>query len=151
MELERKQTTDSDYELWTMIVDARDLIYDIRERELAEYGITVRQAGILFIVDRLGGNAKLSEIARVSNREPNSITTIVKRMERNGLIKKKRDSQKKNVIRVSLTEKGEKVLPLTSNRRSLHRIFASLSEEEITHMKLYFNKLISKALQELNK
>ena len=151
MELGRKEATDSDYELWTLVLDARDIIFDIRERELAKYGITVRQVGILSIVNALGGNAKLAEIARVSNREANSISTIVQRMEKNGLIKKKRDLQKKNVIRVSLTEKGQEILPLANNRRSLHRIFASLSEAEIVQMKLCLNKLISKALQELNK
>jgi DNA-binding MarR family transcriptional regulator len=151
MDTPRKSTADSDYELWTMIIHATDLIYDIREKELARYGITPRQAGILTVLDDFGGNVKLADIAQVSNREPNSISTLVQRMERNGLVTKQRDQQRKNVIRVSLTSKGEEVLPLVSNRRSLHRIFSSLSDEEIAQVKASLNKLMARGLLELNR
>ena len=151
MEKRRRSTIDSDYELWTMMLHATDLIYDIREKELARYGITPRQAGILTVVDDFGGNVKLADIAQVSNREPNSISTLVQRMERNGLVTKQRDRQKKNVIRVSLTPRGEEILPLASNRRMLHRIFSSLTEDEIAQMKTSLNKLMARGLLELNR
>jgi DNA-binding MarR family transcriptional regulator len=140
---------DADFALWILFNAAREIIHEVREKELKRCGISVRQAGILYAISNdLGDYAKPSDIARVSNREPNSISTIIDRMERKGLIKKSKDLQKKNVIRISLTDKGKEAHLLAYNRRSIHRIFTCLSEEEIGQMQSCLNKLIARALQE---
>ena len=141
--------TDTDFELWKLFNVSREILHEIRQKELKQYGISIRQAGILYaIFNDLEDYAKPAEIARVSNREPNSISTIIDRMERKGLIKKNKDPHKKNVIRVSLTDKGKKAHLMATNRRSIHRIFACLSEEELAQMQSCLNKLHTKALQE---
>jgi DNA-binding MarR family transcriptional regulator len=141
--------TDADFALWILFNTCKEIIHDLREKELKRYGITVRQAGIIYAISNdLEDYAKPSEIARVSHREPNSISTIIDRMERKGLIKKGKDLHRKNVIRISLTEKGKEAHVMTYNRRSIHRVFACLSEEEIGLLQSCFNKLIARALQE---
>ena len=64
------------------------------------------------------------------------------------LINKSDDPKKKNVIRVILTEEGREVYNMTQNRRSLHRIFSVLSEEEYQYLKSGLYKLLSKSYEE---
>jgi DNA-binding MarR family transcriptional regulator len=148
-EYRKVQDTDADFELWKLFNASREILHDIREEELNQYGITIRQAGILYaIFHDLDDYAIPADIARVTNREPNSISTIVDRMERKGLIKKSKDAHKKNVLRVSLTEKGKGAHLMATNRRSIHRIFACLSKEEIELVQSCLTKLQAKALEE---
>ena len=150
MEPKKRISDDLDYELWKLLNFVREIIHEVREKELANYGLTIRQAGILYtVINDLGNNAKPAEIARFSKRAPNSVTNILKTMERKGLISKNKDLYKKNVIRVSLTEKGKEALEMANNRRSIHRIFACLSEEEITQTHTYLTRLLDKAATEL--
>lgn len=144
-----KRENDMDFVLWILINVAREFVHDIREKELKKYGISVRQAGILYAITQdLQDYAKPSEIARVNNRKPNSISPLIDRMERKKLIKKDKDLQKKNVVRISLTEKGREAHLMAGNRRSIHRIFSCLSEDEMRQMHTYLNKLIARALEE---
>ena len=69
-----------------------------------------------------------AEIARWMLREPQTITSIINRMVKKGLIRKTRDARRKNVIRLSLTEKGEKAYELSIKRESFHRIMSTLTE-----------------------
>ena len=103
-----RRENDTDFALWILINVAREFVHDIRDKELKKNGISVRQAGILYAITHdLKDYAKPSDLARVSNRKPNSISPLIDRMERKGLIKKDKDLQKKNVIRITLTEKGK--------------------------------------------
>ena len=123
-------TPDEDYELWRLLIYTREAIQKARANELYKYGITPRQSGILLAVDFSGNSTTPAAIARFLKRDPSSITSLLKRMERKGLITKSNDPKKKNVKRIALTETGRQVFNLSQNRRSLHRIFATLSEEE---------------------
>jgi DNA-binding MarR family transcriptional regulator len=141
-------TPDEDYELWRLLIYTREAIQKARADELAKYGITPRQSGILLAVDTISNNATPADIARFLKRDPSSITSLLKRMERKGLITKSNDLKKKNMIRITLTEKGRQVFYMTQNRRSLHRIFATLSEEEYKQTQSCLYKLLSKAYEE---
>ena len=144
-----KREDDMDFALWILLNVAREFIHDLREKELNKYGISVRQAGILYAITHdLKDYAKPSDIARVNNRKPNSISPLIDRMERKRLIKKDKDLQKKNVIRISLTEEGREAHLMAGNRRSIHRIFSCLTEDEMRQMQFFLNKLIARALEE---
>ena len=150
MEFEIKRDPDSDFELWILMNVIQEITHAVREKELNRYDISVRQSGILYtIFNQLDNNAKPADIARFSRRGPNSISTILNRMERKGFINKNKDLRKKNAIRVSLTEKGKKALEFANNRRSIHRIFAALSEEELIQAHTLMAKLLDQAVKEL--
>jgi DNA-binding MarR family transcriptional regulator len=143
------QDIDADFELWKLLNSSREILHEVRDKELRQFGIPVRQAGILYaIFHDLHDYTVLADIARLSNREPNSVSTIIDRMGRKGLIKKSKDHRKKNVLRISMTEKGKEAHLMATNRRSIHRIFATLSKEEIDLMQSCLTKLHSKALEE---
>ncbi|MCR4392970.1 MAG: MarR family transcriptional regulator [Dehalococcoidales bacterium] len=130
MKMKEIKINDIDYDLWLLLSNTHYRIKRIRAKELARYGISPEQAGILFFIRSSGNNAMPIEISRWQLREPQTITSILDRMEKKGLIKKSRDPYRKNVLRISLTEKGNEVLDNTEKLETFHKIMSVLSEEK---------------------
>jgi DNA-binding MarR family transcriptional regulator len=70
-------------------------------------------------------------------------------MEKEGLVRKTKDLERKNLIRVSLTEKGQQAYYQSSRLESVHRIMSSLSEEERQQLSSCLETLRDRALKEL--
>jgi len=122
------KTEDRDYELWLLFARAHYWIKRARTNELRQYALSPEQAGVLFFIHSSNNNAMPAEIARWMLREPQTITSIIDRMVKKGLVKKNRDSQRRNVIRLSLTEKGEKAYELSIRREAFHKVMSELTE-----------------------
>jgi len=101
-----------------------------RERELAQYGISSRTAATLLVVWAMDNKATPTDISRWLLREPHSVTGLLDRMERDGYIHRFQDRQRKNVVRVAMTEKGRDVYFKSLRRESYHGIMSVLSEDE---------------------
>ncbi len=94
------------YRLFQLLRYTADAIHRAREYELKKYSLTPEQAGALVCILSLGNNATQAELSRWLFRLPNSITILINRMEKLGLVKKRPDKKRKNIIRLSLTKKG---------------------------------------------
>jgi len=73
----------------------------------------------------------------------------VDRMARRGLVKKVKDLDRKNLVRVVLTEKGQKTYELSTKRGPIHRIMSELSAKEKQEFKEYLVRLLAKARHEI--
>jgi len=140
---------DQDHALWYLIVYMRRSMYRAREKELFQLGLTPEQASVLFIVQGTGPRVTPADISRYLLREPHSVSGLLSRMEKDGLIKKVKDLERRNLVRVALTEKGEEALRQSSKRESIHRIMSGLSQEERRQVKTSLQKLWNKAMEEL--
>jgi len=141
--------SDEDHDLWVFLTHTRYAIYRAREKELQRYGISPEQAGVLFIVQALGNRATPSEIARFIVRQPHTVSALIERMEKKGFIKKVHDLDKKNLVRVSLTEKGQKTYEYSTKRGPIHRIMGVLNAEERAQLLRILEKLNNQARKEL--
>ena len=139
-------TEDRDYELWVLLTQARAALSRARRKELHRHNITTRQSAVLFVIQAIGGKATPGEIARWLLREPHSISELLSRMEKDGLVRKIKGLDKKNVVRIVLTEKGRKAYDKSVVRESIHEIMSSLSEEERQQLRSCLQKLRDKAL-----
>ena len=142
---------DQDYELWWLILHMRRAMHKVRARELLQYGITPEESGVLFVIQAIGWRATPAEISRWLLREPHSISGLLKRMEKKGLLKRVKDLDRKNQIRVTITEKGLEAYNQSNNRDSIHRIVSAISKEECQKLKACLEKLLIKALEELGR
>ena len=122
-------STDQDYNLWVLLNQTSDLILKARRKELGQYGILPVQAALLSVVKAIGHKAGLVDISQRLFREPNSVTCLVNRMEKAGLVRKSKGLGRKK-IRVTLTKKGEQAYHQSIRQRSIRQIMASLSEVE---------------------
>ncbi len=141
--------SDADHDLWMFLTHTRYAIYRAREKELQRYGVSPEQVGILFIVQALGNRATPSEISRFIIRQPHTVSALIERMEKRGLIKRVHDLDKKNLVRVSLTDKGQKTYELSTKRGPIHRIMGSITHEERQQLIKILEKLNTQARKEL--
>jgi len=139
------------FELWEVLARAQHAIYNARELELREYGITPDQAYILLRVHQLKNKATQAQIAHFIFRKQNTVSVNVKRMEKQGWLKKTRDRKRKNLVTLSLTKKGEEIYKITLNRDSITNIMSSLSVEQIEQLNSYLETLFTAAANELAK
>ncbi|MGE5380132.1 MAG: MarR family winged helix-turn-helix transcriptional regulator [Methylocystaceae bacterium] len=70
-----------------------------------EYGINLAQSFIIFSLLERDGST-LTEIGNRAHIENSSLTTMVDKLEKAGLVERRLDSTDRRVIRVFLTDKG---------------------------------------------
>ena len=141
--------TDQDYQLWVLLHHACDAMARARENELRPVGISGMQAAVLFIVKTLEVPATPAEISRRLFREPHTVSGLLDRMERQGLVRRVKDLERRNLIRVAITEKGEQAYHRSREMGVIHEILSSLSQEEQDNLRAYLETLRHKALAEL--
>jgi len=104
---------------------------------------------VLFIVQALGNRATPSEISRFILRQPHTVSALIERMAEKGLVKKMHDLDRKNLVRVSLTEKGQKIYDVSVKRGPIHRILGILSNTERSDFQKTLERLQAQARKEI--
>ncbi len=144
-------TEDKDYELWVLLAQAREAMYKARQRELRRFNLSPRQSAVLFIIRAIGDKVTPAEISRWLLRESHSVSEIIGRMEKQGLLKKVRDLDRKNLVRIELTEKGSEAYNQAIKRDSIHTIMSVLSDEERRQFSTMLKTIRDGALKESGK
>ncbi len=124
-------------------------MHKVRARELFRFGITPEEAAVLFVVSRIGDTATPAEISRWILREPHSTSGLLERMRKDGLIDKVKDLDKKNLVRVVITEKGQRALEKSCDRESIYRILSILTLEEHQQLSSLLLRLRESAIRVL--
>jgi DNA-binding MarR family transcriptional regulator len=140
--------TDEYFLLWVLIAQTRDAILRARERDYARFGIGNERRAVLFMIQNNGGRATPVDIARHLFRELHSVTEMLKRMEKDGLVRRHRGTGRSK-IEVRLTAHGLDVLNQSLHNETDKRIFSVLTKSEREHLEAYLWKLRSKVLQDL--
>ena len=95
---------------------------------------------MLAILSRENRAVTLDELANWTLKEFNSVSTLINRMEKNGLVNKiKNNGDLKSYI--SLTEKGSLLYLQKVTERSIHLIFETLSAEEKSQLNCILTKV----------
>ena len=144
-----KKSHDPNFETWILLAQTRRAMFRARNEKLLKFGISPRQAAMMFMILKLGEKATPSELARCLFREPHSVSELVERMEKAGLVRRVSDLAKKNLVRVELTDKGRDIYERSVSEEPVHRILASLSKEEHYQLRTLFGKLWDGAVKEL--
>lgn len=145
-----ENTIDRERELWLLLRQANNLIYKAIESELRQLGsATYAQATVLWIVKAIGDGATPAKISRWLIREPHAISMMISQMERQGLVRKTKDLERKNMVRISLTDKGEEALRQAQTSEAISKVMSCFSNEEKDCLREYLLTLRSKALEEL--
>lgn len=117
-----------EFELWFMLHQTAHLMKRARNKELNRYNTSIVQSGLLFAIHFLGNRATPAELARWLAREPHTVLVALSGMEKKGLIRRTKDLDRKNMVRVSITDKGRQVSEQTTKRESIAHILSCLSE-----------------------
>jgi DNA-binding MarR family transcriptional regulator len=138
---------DQEFELGIMLEQAQQSVFASRERELAQYAVSPMKAAVLYIVDQIGNEATPAEISRWILRRSHTVSGLLDRMEKDGLIIKKKNLSKKNLVRVTITEKGKKALKQAAKRDTQKKIFSSLAQKDKEQLYSLLLKIRDKGLK----
>ena len=138
--------TDQDYNLLVLLAQTSDAVLKAWQKELDEYNISVERAAALLAIRAIGDEATPSQISRWLSREPHTVSGLLNRMGKAGLVMMVKDLDKKNMVRVVLTNKGRKAYHQSIRQESIHQIMVSLSEEERQQLRSCLQTLRDRAL-----
>ena len=147
--MKEEETPSINFGLWQLLHRSFGATVKVRQKELDQFGITVTQSAVLRTVVRLGQQATPTEIAKQLFLESNTISEQLTRMETNGLVKKVKDLNRKNLVRIEVTQKGHGLSSKTLNRESIDYIKSVLTEDEKTELWSTLTKLRGRAMEKL--
>jgi MarR family transcriptional regulator, multiple antibiotic resistance protein MarR len=120
----------SDYYFWILFSQTWEAISKARQKELAPHNISEIRAALLFIIQLIGREATPAKISKWLFKEPHTVSEIVDRMVKDGLLIKVKDLDRKNQVRVELTKKGMECYKTSMIPDSIPNIASVLSKEE---------------------
>ena len=119
--------------LWRLMHQVRDILMLCEDSVFAEYGITTEQFSVLAAVKSRDGSLRPTDLAYLLERSPNSISMLVDRMVKAGLVKRTRDRKDRRVVHVHLTTKGENALKpaMPASWEFIQKILSPIPYEDI--------------------
>lgn len=129
--MDKNLDPDFNFRVWTIFHQAAESSIKVVENELfREHGISYIQLAVMYVVKNSKNKLSPTEISRILLREPHTTAALINRMEKQGIVKKTKDSKMKNIKRVSLTRKGEELYVKAMAVESPFQLLSGLSTEE---------------------
>lgn len=132
-----EQIADTRLRTMLSIMYSFDVINRYLQKEMRKHGSRPIRAMVLNTLRAHGGNLTPMALSKELFRAPNSITSLVYTLEREGLVEKRQSKKDARSIEVVLTGKGREVsnkLMPTMREISL-RPLSVLNEEQITNVR----------------
>jgi DNA-binding MarR family transcriptional regulator len=142
---------DEIHDTWNVLAHTYRLMGRLWNKELSGYDFSREQALNLMIIKCLGDNATPYRVSRFQAQEHNTVSDMLNRMGKQGLITKIRESHGKSRVKVKLTELGERAYSQSLRRDVLYRIMSILSESELQQLLSTLSKLRDEILKESEK
>ena len=137
------------YHLWILMAQTVDVAMKLRERELRQYNISRRESAILYLIHATNNHITPATISRYLARKSHSISELLNRMEKKGLVTRVSDLDKKNLVRIAMTEKGKQAYSCSTRIESFNEISGSLSDEEYKQLELILKQIRDKGLESI--
>mgnify|MGYP001766171984 CR=1 FL=1 len=134
------------YNLYAHIYLTHKALFKARYREIRGLGITPMELALLTIVNGLGGAATPAEISHLIMRNRSTVSGLLNRMERNGLINRSGYEENKKLRKVTVTKKGQSALEKAGRSDVLNDIVGSLPDDDFKQLWQLLDKLQGLAL-----
>jgi DNA-binding MarR family transcriptional regulator len=117
--------------LWLLLRRVGDTLVRCQESLFSKYGLTNEQWGVLTAI-KARGPLRPSDLAAILERTPNSMSMLIDRMVKAGLVRRTRDRKDRRVVTVSSTEKGKTAVEpaIPAGWEFIHEILSTLSDSE---------------------
>ncbi len=117
--------------------------------ELGQIGLTVPQALVLTMVAGATEPITPMKLSKLLHREPHTISALLSRMEVQGLVKKERNLERGNWVRVTLTKKGKEAYERLVLARRVRNVTECLSKQELDALNKMNRTLRAKGVEML--
>src|SRR5512136_1820947 len=116
------------------------------EMELSQVGLSVPQTLVLIMVAGSPEPITPMRLSKMLHREPHTISALLTRMEAQGLVRKERNLERGNSVRVTLTKKGKEAYERQVGARSVRNVTECLSKQELDALNKMNRKLRAKGI-----
>ena len=146
--MEKFLLLDEYYRLWLLLTQTRAAIFKTRQKKVGQY-LHPSQAAALIMIWTLNGQATPAVLSRHLFLERHTVSELITRMEKKGLVRKNKDRKIRNIVRVSITKGGRKVCYQAMQTDFIRHIMSSLSEEQRVQLRSCLQIILSETLKEL--
>jgi DNA-binding MarR family transcriptional regulator len=117
--------------LWILLPRVGDAFNHSHDLLFSKYGITTEQWRVLSVV-KSRGPLRPVDIASLLERAPNSMSMLVDRMVKAGLVRRTRDRKDRRTVFVSLTSKGKEAVEpaVPAGWEFIHKVVSSMSDDD---------------------
>lgn len=96
--------------VWYLVHRTSDMLRRCEDEIFAKYGLTTEHFAVLAVMKYLGEPVRPTDLARALERSTNSVSMLVDRMVKAGLVKRVRDRGDRRVVNVIMTSKAESAI-----------------------------------------
>jgi len=135
---------DDDLEIWILLHQVWQTMQKAREKELARCGVSLKRSNILFLIAAIasaGRRVTAGEITRWTLLEKHTVFERLKRMEKDGLLRRVPGRRGEKAMELVLTEAGKQALERSAKRDSVSTMLSALSPHERQELKVICRKL----------
>jgi DNA-binding MarR family transcriptional regulator len=118
--------------LWFLMHRDVGLVRQCEDQVYGKKGLTMEQFTVLAAIKYIGHSARPVDIAKWIGRSPNSISMIVDRMVKAGLVRRTRDRRDRRVVYVTASSKAEDSfkLAIPAGWEFIQKIMSPLSQTD---------------------
>jgi DNA-binding MarR family transcriptional regulator len=143
-----KPVLDKYYDLWLLLSQTRSAIFKVRHKKVGQY-LPPNQAAALISIWRMEGRATPLVLSQRLFLEPHTVSEIVSRIEKKGLVTKEKDRHRGNTVRITITEKGIEVCKRAMGQSLIHEYISKLSAKQRESLQESLMVLYNAALNDL--
>jgi len=117
--------------LWLLLRRVGDSLDLCQDSVFVKYGLTTEKFGLLTSI-KSRGPLRPTDLASILERTPNSMSMLIDRMVKAGLVRRTRDRKDRRVVTVSLTSKGKTAVEpaIPAGWEFIHKILSPLSYDD---------------------
>jgi DNA-binding MarR family transcriptional regulator len=117
--------------LWLLLRRVGDALGLCQDLVYSKHRLTSEQVAVLAAI-KSRGPLRPSEFASILERSPNSMSMIVDRMVKAGLVRRTRDRKDRRVVFVSMTDKGRRGVDpaVPAGWEMIHKVLSPLSYDD---------------------
>jgi DNA-binding MarR family transcriptional regulator len=117
--------------LWLLLRRVGDALNLCQDLVYSKWGLTTEQSGVLAAI-KSRGSLRLADLASILERSPNSMSMLIDRMVKAGLVRRTRDRKDRRAVFVSMTDKGSEAIDpaVPAGWQLIHKMLSPLSYDD---------------------
>lgn len=117
---------------WVLLRQVPNLVSRCEDLVFSKHGLTTERHAVLMAMKHIDGPARPTDVAQWLDLSPNSISMIIDRMVKAGLVKRTRDRKDRRTVFLTSTSKAEEayVLATAAGWDLIQEILSPLSDKD---------------------
>jgi len=134
---------------WSLLQLTTDSTVKCAESAFSKVKLTPQQFSVLAAIRNIGDPVLPTDVAKWLDRNTNTITLIIDRMEKDSLVERIRDLKDRRALRLVVTPKGQKLYDqaVKPSRELPKAILSVLTEEELKSLIQILEKIRQKTFE----